>query len=108
MYRCSLSLDILHAQVTAWDVSDEALDIARRNNEALNATVSFEKRNVFADVEQQKKFDIVVSNPPYVTESEKRAMESNVLDWEPGLALFVPDNDPLCFYPGLQLWGENF
>lgn len=55
-----------------------------------------------------KKVCIVVSNPPYVTESEKRAMESNVLDWEPGLALFVPDNDPLCFIAGLQLWGENF
>lgn len=103
----SLSLDILHAQVTAWDVSDEALDIARRNNEALNATVSFEKRNVFADVEQQKKFDIVVSNPPYVTESEKRAMESNVLDWEPGLALFVPDNDPLCFYRRIAALGRK-
>lgn len=103
----SLSLDISHAQVTAWDVSDEALDIARRNNETLNATVSFEKRNVFADVEQQKTFDVVVSNPPYVTESEKKAMEPNVLDWEPGLALFVPDDDPLCFYRRIAVLGRR-
>ena len=109
----SLSLDIPHARVSAWDVSDEALDIARRNNAALNAAVSFEKRDVFADADQQgmsdvqEVFDIIVSNPPYVTESEKEAMEPNVLDWEPGLALFVPDNDPLRFYRRIAALGRT-
>lgn len=108
----SLSLDIPHARVTAWDVSDEALDIARRNKEALNAAVSFEKRDVFADADRQEKsgvqeaFEVIVSNPPYVTESEKEAMEPNVLDWEPGLALFVPDNDPLRFYRRIAVLGR--
>lgn len=109
----SLSLDIPHARVTAWDVSDEALDIARRNNTALNAAVSFEKRDVFADADRQEKsgvqeaFEVIVSNPPYVTESEKEAMEPNVLDWEPGLALFVPDNDPLRFYRRIAVLGRT-
>lgn len=109
----SLSLDIPHARVTAWDVSDEALDIARRNKEALNAAVSFEKRDVFADADRleksgvQEAFEVIVSNPPYVTESEKEAMEPNVLDWEPGLALFVPDNDPLRFYRRIAVLGRT-
>ena len=109
----SLSLDIPHARVSAWDVSDEALDIARRNNAALSAAVSFEKRDVFADADRQGMsdiqdvFDVIVSNPPYVTESEKEAMEPNVLDWEPGLALFVPDNDPLRFYRRIAALGRT-
>lgn len=96
----SLSLEIPQSQVTAWDISDEALDIAGLNNKELNATVVFEKKDVLQSniVLHSESFDCIVSNPPYVTESEKEAMEPNVLDWEPGLALFVPDDDPLRFY----------
>lgn len=96
----SLSLEIPQSLVTAWDISEEALAIARLNNKEMNASVVFEKRDVLESnmVLQSGSFDCIVSNPPYVTESEKEAMEPNVLDWEPGLALFVPDDDPLRFY----------
>ena len=94
----SLSLIIPQAQVTAWDISEEALAVARRNNEVLDSAVSFEQKDVLAEMDSEQRFDIIVSNPPYVTESEKADMEPNVLDWEPGLALFVPDDDPLRFY----------
>lgn len=103
----TLSLEIPQARVTAWDVSEEALLIARNNNEELGANVFFEKRDVFAEVECNQQFDCIVSNPPYVTESEKEAMEPNVLDWEPELALFVPDNDPLRFYRKIAVLGRR-
>ena len=53
------------------------------------------------------KFDLIISNPPYVAESEKAAMRANVLDWEPSLALFVPDDDPLVFYRAIALWADR-
>ena len=95
----SLSKMLPDAKVTAWDISDTALRIARRNNEALQASVCFVQRDVLAYVPGSgERYDVIVSNPPYVTESEKQEMERNVLDWEPFSALFVPNNDPLLFY----------
>ena len=91
----SLSKSLPGARVDAWDISEEALTIARKNNEELDAQVTFCRQDVFsADGMQSGSYDIIVSNPPYVTETEKREMEANVLDWEPELALFVPDEDP--------------
>lgn len=58
-------------------------------------------------MDSEQRFDIIVSNPPYVTESEKADMEPNVLDWEPELALFVPDNDPLRFYRRIAVLGKK-
>lgn len=103
----SLSLIIPQAQVTAWDISEEALAVARRNNEVLDSAVSFEQKDVLAEMDSEQRFDIIVSNPPYVTESEKADMEPNVLDWEPELALFVPDNDPLRFYRRIAVLGKK-
>jgi protein-(glutamine-N5) methyltransferase, release factor-specific len=103
----SLSLAISQAQVTAWDISEEALAVARRNNEVLGSAVSFEQKDVLAEIDSEQRFDIIVSNPPYVTESEKADMEPNVLDWEPELALFVPDNDPLRFYRRIAVLGRK-
>lgn len=94
----SLSKELPDAAVVAWDVSDAALAIARVNNKKLSARVVFREQDVFSDSVPDGKFDIIVSNPPYVTEKEKQDMEPHVLDWEPELALFVPDDDPLCFY----------
>lgn len=95
----SLSKELPKAQVTAWDVSEEALAIARSNNELLQASVRFALCDVLAyQPTPDDCFDVIVSNPPYVTETEKQDMERNVLDWEPFLALFVPDSDPLRFY----------
>lgn len=101
----SLSRHLPKARVMAWDVSDEALAIARHNNELLGTSVAFEQRDVLVD-EGEGAFDVIVSNPPYVTEAEKPDMDSNVLDWEPELALFVPDDDPLRFYRRIALLGK--
>ena len=95
----SLSKAFPNAKVTAWDVSEDALCIARRNNDDLQASVCFVKQDVLAwRGDGGQCYDVIVSNPPYVTESEKQEMERNVLDWEPFSALFVPNNDPLLFY----------
>lgn len=104
----SLAKHIPQAVVTAWDVSEEALAIAGENNRDLKAGVHFEKMDVLsAEPVDDDQYDMIVSNPPYVTESEKNEMEPNVLDWEPRLALFVPDNDPLRFYRRIASLGRK-
>ena len=88
------------AEVIAFDVSDEALQVAKENAESNGAKVTFVHDDVMnpkSDYFNQP-VDLVVSNPPYVCDSERAAMEANVLDWEPETALFVPDDDPLRFY----------
>ncbi len=97
----AISLDkrLPDAKVEAWDISEEALAIAYTNNKELKAEVMFLQRDVLSDDwEKTPSFDVIVSNPPYVTEAEKNGMDANVLDWEPELALFVPDDDPLRCY----------
>lgn len=95
----SLALGLPESQVTAWDVSAEALAVASANSAALQAPVRFELRDVLTYIPgAEERYEVIVSNPPYVTEAEKQEMERNVLDWEPALALFVPDADPLRFY----------
>ena len=104
----SLDKNLPDAKVVAWDISEEALAIARKNNEELDAQVTFRRQDVFsADGIQGTSYDIIVSNPPYVTETEKTEMEANVLDWEPELALFVPDEDPLRFYRRIAELGRE-
>ena len=89
-----------HAEVIAFDVSEEALQIARENAESNGAKVTFVQDDVLNPTSDYftQPVDLVVSNPPYVCESERTTMEANVLDWEPETALFVPDDDPLRFY----------
>lgn len=104
----SLSRHLPKAEVIAWDVSEEALILARRNNESLGGTVVFEQHDVLVyEGMPDDKFDVIVSNPPYVTEAEKQGMDANVLDWEPGLALFVPNDDPLRFYHRIAMLGRK-
>lgn len=104
----SLSKALPGSEVTAWDISKEALDIACRNNEILQASVRFLQRDVLTYLPDGKEcYDVIVGNPPYVTESEKQFMESNVLDWEPFSALFVSDNDPLLFYRRIAELGRK-
>ena len=104
----SLSKAFPDAKVTAWDISDEALNIARRNNDMLGGNVRFLRQNVLTYTPGDSEcYDVIVSNPPYVTESEKQTMERNVLDWEPFSALFVPDNDPLLFYRRIAELGKT-
>ena len=83
-------------QVTGIDISPEAIDVARENAARNGVEVTFHVADIFSD--SIGDFDLVVSNPPYITESEKSSMRPNVLDFEPYTALFVPDSDPLKFY----------
>lgn len=86
------------ASVTAWDVSPLALDVARRNAKTNSCNIHFDLVDILASYPTEQHFDVIVSNPPYVLESEKQQMDNNVLDYEPHLALFVPDNKALIFY----------
>ena len=109
-----------NAEVIGIDISEDALQIAKENAESNGVNVVFVQDDV---LNQKSEFfnqpvDLVVSNPPYVCNSERTAMEANVLDWEPENALFVPDDDPLLFYrqilqlakkqltPNGQIWFE--
>lgn len=94
----TLALDIKDAEVTAWDISDEALAIASNNADSLEADIHFEHRNALALEPESEKWDVIVSNPPYICRSEAAEMDDNVLKYEPDTALFVPDEDPLLFY----------
>ena len=94
----SLAHKLPQSKVTAWDISPDALAVATENSKANGSAVAFEEVDILTYEPTGKQFDIIVSNPPYIKENEKEAMHSNVLDWEPHTALFVPDCDPLLFY----------
>ncbi len=85
-------------QTTAFDISPEALHIARQNAEQLGAEVDFRHEDILHPSSSDEQWDIIVSNPPYVLRSEAESMAQNVLGFEPHEALFVPDDDPLLFY----------
>lgn len=89
------------ASIFAWDISEGALDIAKSNASLLSAPLSFQVQDVFEWKQTSDVWDFIVSNPPYVLDQEKMEMSPNVLDFEPHLALFVPDLDPLKFYQTL-------
>lgn len=94
----ALAINIPHSKVTGLDISPKALDVARLNAAHNKAEVRFEKNDILDFNPEGKKAGIIVSNPPYVRQSEKAGMKRNVLDFEPSQALFVDDSDPLVFY----------
>lgn len=94
----ALSRNLPFSQITAIDFSEGALAVARENATRLHADVKFVLRDIFRYEPQPESFDIIVSNPPYIVESERKSMDANVLDYEPESALFVPDSHPLLFY----------
>jgi release factor glutamine methyltransferase len=94
----SLSLAIPGCKVSAWDLSDMAIDISRENAKKLGADAEICRIDALHPPCDVKKWDVIVSNPPYICENERTEMEKNVLDYEPEMALFVPDDDPLRFY----------
>jgi len=97
----TLALSLPEAKVSAIDISDQALTIARGNAAALGAAVDFRQQDILDRSRygvSDASVDVIVANPPYVTVSEKKDMRVNVLDHEPSLALFVPDDDALRFY----------
>lgn len=94
----ALARSLRFPSVSAIDISPDAIAVAERNAHELKAKVRFAVADILTAVPQKEQFDIIVSNPPYIANSERNAMESNVLDFEPHTALFVPDDDPLRFY----------
>lgn len=94
----TLALEIPKAKVTAWDISDTALCIARQNAEALGADVTFEHQDALNPPADVGRWDVIVSNPPYICTEERDGMVKNVLDYEPHEALFGPEEDPSLFY----------
>ena len=96
----SLARALKFSQVDALDVSRDALAVARENASALKVQVRLFESDMLAP-QPPARYDIIVSNPPYICWSEREAMEPNVKDYEPGQALFVPDSDPLLFYKAI-------
>lgn len=94
----SLDLEMKSPEVYGIDISEKALELAQKNGVLLKSNVTFLKCDILNEMPNVPELDILVSNPPYVPEAEKSEMHRNVLDFEPGLALFVPDQDPLLFY----------
>ncbi|MBA4056020.1 MAG: peptide chain release factor N(5)-glutamine methyltransferase, partial [Marivirga sp.] len=94
----TLALEFPSAKVSATDISDTALDVARKNALRLKASVHFYNSDILKDDLPATHFDVVVSNPPYIPWEEKAGMRDNVVEFEPHIALFVSDNDPLLFY----------
>ena len=108
----TLAAEMLGAGVTAWDISAEALEVARENAKRTNVHVSFEQVDALhltSDILHQTSgvFDLIVSNPPYICNKERATMETNVLEHEPHTALFVPDDDPLLFYRAIAQYGQT-
>lgn len=95
------------AEVYATDVSEAALAVAQKNIERLEPQVKLLKHDILNEDIPVQDVDTIVSNPPYVAQQEKTSMQKNVLDHEPHMALFVPDNDPLVFYKAIALRGKK-
>ncbi len=94
-------------QVTAWDLSEKALHIAEDNARNLQANVDFVCQDALQPPPDHKHWNCIVSNPPYIAEKERTDMEKNVLDYEPDMALFVPNDDPLRFYRSITRYAKN-
>lgn len=103
----SLALEWAEAQVSALDISVQALGIAKQNAAKYAANLNFIKADVLQKDLNLEKFDLMVSNPPYVLEKERVFMQANVLKHEPELALFVPNEDPLRFYKAIASHGKK-
>ena len=99
----SLATNLNQANVSAYDISEIALEIAQSNAKLNKLELNFQKKDILTQQQttEYQKRDIIVSNPPYVLEKERNLMEKNVLDFEPKLALFVENDDPLLFYKAI-------
>ena len=103
----SLAKELPQAKVSSIDVSEEALQVARKNSALNKVAVNFIQQDILKAENLQEKYDVIVSNPPYVRELEKEQMHQNVLDFEPELALFVQNDDPLIFYRKIAQLAKN-
>ena len=115
----ALARQLPQAEVEAWDVSEEALEVARENGEQMGVGVAWRKVDVLdgldglegldnlGELERPAPFSLIISNPPYICEEERGEMEANVLEHEPEVALFVPNDDPLRFYRRMAELGRD-
>ncbi len=103
----TLAAMLPQSQVSAWDISPGALKVARQNVLCHGVTINFQHNDALNPPSDRNRWDIIVSNPPYICKKESSAMESNVMDYEPHTALFVPDDDPLLFYRAIALYGRE-
>lgn len=103
----TVALALPQARVTAWDISTDALAIAAGNAHRLGASVRFEHQDALNAPDDEERWDVIVSNPPYICDRERADMSDNVLSYEPELALFVPDSDPLLFYRAIARYASK-
>ena len=103
----ALAKTLKFPEVSAIDISDAALKVASENASMQKVKIDLRKADALALPDLKDEFDLIVSNPPYVMESEKKDMDKNVLDHEPHIALFVPDSDPLKFYTAIADFAMN-
>jgi release factor glutamine methyltransferase len=103
----SLALELSSSEVYAVDVSAAALEVARQNAATLGAKVEFLEGDLLGKIPVLDPLDLIVSNPPYVPLRDQAEMHANVLNFEPHLALFVPDEDPFVFYRAIGIWGKQ-
>lgn len=103
----TVALALPQAHVTAWDISTDALAIAAGNAHRLGASVRFEHQDALSAPDDEERWDVIVSNPPYICDKERADMSDNVLSYEPELALFVPDSDPLLFYRAIARYASK-
>ena len=94
----ALAKNLLRASISALDISHKAIALAKENAINNNVSVSFSDQDILDTKSLEKKYDVIVSNPPYVRQQERKAMHTNVLAYEPSNALFVSNEDPLLFY----------
>ena len=105
----SVKRKIHPAEIWSCDISSAALEVSKKNAAAVGVDINFIQLD-FLDRQQWEElpsFDMIVSNPPYVPEKDKQQMHNNVLNYEPAMALFVPDNDPLVFYKAIAEFGKT-
>lgn len=103
----TVALALPQARITAWDISTDALAIAAGNAHRLGASVRFEHQDALSAPDDEERWDVIVSNPPYICDRERADMSDNVLSYEPELALFVPDSDPLLFYRAIARYASK-
>ena len=102
----ALKKNLPQIMISAWDISEKALEVARKNADKNHVSITFEKKDILSS-KVPENYDVVVSNPPYVPESDKKKIAPNVLDYEPEEALFVPDDDTLRFYRAIADFSLN-
>lgn len=105
----SLKNELKNLNVTALDLSDKALFVAKKNADNLDAKIEFEKNNFLDEStwHQHGEYDVIVSNPPYVPEKEKEILSKNVTEFEPGIALFVQNDNPFIFYKSIAKFAQS-